>query len=375
MRFSADQLTALLTLSVVGAFNLWLQQRSGADAVVWIGTLLIFVAFSLCFLIATAGTPALSVVAALMLGQYLLVLLLFWLSSYTFNAILLVIWSAGLPYVLPFRIALWTSPLWSLPPWLLAYWLEQEKGLWVTGLLFWTFNLFALVMMQSRREAEQQGLLAEQQRQLAEQANGALRANEALVQQAARQQERMRIARDIHDLIGHHLTALIINLQVAGRRSEGEAGAAVARCEAIARLLMADVREAVSDIREHGQLDLQAAAIALVQTMPGLQLDYKVEPGVQIRSVKLAAVLLRCLQECITNAVRHGGARHISIALSRAGDELAVTVTDDGKGCQQLQEGNGLKGMRERLRDIGGSLDWQPRGTGFALTLSVPYGD
>ena len=85
---------------------------------------------------------------------------------------------------------------------------EQTNGLWLTAILFWTFNLFSLMMMESRKQAE----VAREQ---AEQANRELRALQDLMQQASRKDERTRIARDIHDLVGHHLTALSLHLLVS----------------------------------------------------------------------------------------------------------------------------------------------------------------
>lgn len=367
MRFQSDQWAALLTLSLVAAFNLWLLQRAGSSAALMAGTLSVFAAFGLCFVQATGNRQLTRPqVWRLLLLQYALVMLLFWLTPYTFNAILLVIWSALLPYLVPFRRALFSSPFWSAPPWLITYWLTEQQGLWISALLFWTFNLFALVMMDSRRTAEQQ-------RALAEQANSALRANELLVQQAARAQERTRIARDLHDLIGHHLTALIINLQVAGRRSQGESAEAIARSETIARMLMADVRAAVSDLREDDQLDLQAAVASLADAMPGFTVAFELSTGTRIRSVQVAAVLLRCLQEAMTNAVRHGAATHLRIEVSQSDDALQVRVSDNGQGCEVIVPGNGLHGMRERLATVGGELELTAEDNGVVLTLRIPH--
>jgi signal transduction histidine kinase len=89
--------------------------------------------------------------------------------------------------------------------------------------------------------------------------NAELRATRALLAESARVNERTRISRELHDLLGHHLTALSLNLEVAGHLSEGRVKEHVQQAHTLARLLLTDVREAVSQLREGGAIDLGAA--------------------------------------------------------------------------------------------------------------------
>src|SRR5690606_14700338 len=103
--------------------------------------------------------------------------------------------------------------------------------------------------------ARQQAEAREDQRRL----NAELRATRALLAESSRLGERMRISRELHDLVGHHLTALSLNLEVASHLVSGQAHEHVRQAQSVARLLLSDVREVVSQLREHDSIDLTAA--------------------------------------------------------------------------------------------------------------------
>lgn len=183
----------------------------------------------------------------------------------------------------------------------------------------------------------------------------------------------MRISRDLHDLLGHHLTALSLNLEVASHLSEGKVQEHVRQAHTLARLLLTDVREAVSQLREDGAVDLTTALRTLVEGVltPDIQLDMP-EPFL-VEDPDHANVLLRCTQEIITNAVRHAHADHLWLQFRQSRQAIAVHASDDGRGADHLALGNGLRGMRERLTQHAGSVDiTTARGQGFALTLNLP---
>ncbi|WP_330970580.1 sensor histidine kinase, partial [Lysobacter sp. A3-1-A15] len=120
------------------------------------------------------------------------------------------------------------------------------------SLLYAGFSGFVFVTSFVARE---QSLAQEEQRRL----NAELRATRALLAESARVNERTRISRELHDLLGHHLTALSLNLEVAGHLSQGRARDHVQQAHTLARLLLTDVREAVSQLRDTGSIDLAAA--------------------------------------------------------------------------------------------------------------------
>ncbi len=207
--------------------------------------------------------------------------------------------------------------------------------------------------------------------------NSELRATRALLAESSRLAERMRIARELHDLIGHHLTALSLNLEVASHVCNEEAGAHVRKAQATAKHLLADVREAVSELRQDDAIDLTQALRGLTEGVPGLKVQVNMPPRFSVEDPRRAQVLLRCAQEIITNAARHAGARNLWLTFAYAGPSLlGLHARDDGRGAAQPTVGNGLSGMRERLAEFGGSLVLETApGEGFALTVRLPLGE
>ncbi len=217
--------------------------------------------------------------------------------------------------------------------------------------------------------ARQQAQAREEQRRL----NSELRATRALLAESARVNERTRISRELHDLLGHHLTALSLNLEVAGHLSDGRVKEHVQQAHTLARLLLTDVREAVSQLREGGAIDLAAALRPLAENVPSLAIHMDLEEPLTLDDPERAHVLLRCTQEIITNAVRHAGARNLWIDARRVDGGIVIQARDDGTGAEALVPGNGLRGMRERLAQHGGDLQVESgSGAGFALRLRLP---
>lgn len=369
-KISSELVAAIITIAMVALANMWAMNSSsrfGADNIFF--TLIIFALFTLAFLLVTRDKPYrrdTAIRVTLLVVEYALVLAVFVVSPFNFNAILLVIWSGQLPYFMPYRRTLWLSPLWSAVPWIVfAMVWEQTSGLWLTATLFWTFNLFSLMMMESRKQAE----LAREQ---AEQANRELRALQDLMQQASRKDERTRIARDIHDLVGHHLTALSLHLQVASRTVPADQRPPIDQCLSIAKLLLSDVREAVSDMREYGSLNLIQALKALVEPLQGkIAVNIDCEGDLSELSLLQATTLLRCVQESLTNSLRHGKATQLNIRIRRDGGQLVTDIQDNGS-AGDFKAGNGLTGIRERLTELNGSALFNATSNGFHTVLTIP---
>jgi signal transduction histidine kinase len=220
--------------------------------------------------------------------------------------------------------------------------------------------------------AKQQAEAREEQRRL----NAELRATRALLAESSRLTERMRISRELHDLLGHHLTALSLNLEVASHLSSGRAQEHVRQAQTLARLLLSDVREAVSQLRGNDSLDLGEALQRLVEGVPGLEVELDLPASVRIEDPARAQVVLRCAQEVITNTVRHSGARRLTLSIEPAEGGIRLRASDDGRGADAPRIGNGLRGMRERLAQFGGTMHIDTaRGRGFALDLWMPLHD
>ena len=217
------------------------------------------------------------------------------------------------------------------------------------------------------------GLRQNEARDQLRKVNSELRATQALLADNTRIAERVRIARELHDLVGHHLTALTLNLEVATHLVEGKALEHVQQAHSLAKLLLADVREVVSEMRLDDKVDLSAALETLVTGMPEprIHLDLPLEHA--LTDPVRAQVLLRCAQEIITNSVRHARADNLWINLGHDNGEVTLSARDDGQGVKTITPGNGLTGMSERLEGLGGGLDIESKpGAGFRLRAWVP---
>jgi len=203
--------------------------------------------------------------------------------------------------------------------------------------------------------------------------NSELLATQALLADNTRIAERVRIARELHDLVGHHLTALTLNLEVATHLADGKALEHVQQAHSLAKLLLADVREVVNDMRVDDKVDLAAALRTLVAGVPEPVIHLDLPAELAMTDPRRAQVLLRCAQEMITNSVRHARATNLWIGLVQDLNGVALTARDDGRGVMNVEAGNGLNGMEERLRQVGGELKIESSpGMGFALYAWIP---
>lgn len=203
--------------------------------------------------------------------------------------------------------------------------------------------------------------------------NSELQATQSLLAENTRIAERVRIARELHDLVGHHLTALTLNLEVVTHLVDGKVLEHVQQAHSLARLLLADVREVVSDMRRDDMVDLADALHTLIEGVPKPRIHLDL-PSEEVKTEpERALVLLRCVQEMITNSVRHAQASNLWIRLSMTREGLAMSARDDGIGADKVAVGNGLSGMAERLKQLGGKLEIESEpGTGFALHAWLP---
>jgi len=289
-------------------------------------------------------------------------------SSSGLGSVLLMVAASVLPWLLRLPVGIsWLllSQLAVVPVFVRGLnfsWVEAV----MQSVLYAGFSTFVFV---TSLVAKQQAQAREEQRRL----NAELRATRALLGESVRVNERTRISRELHDLLGHHLTALSLNLEVAGHLSEGRVREHVQQAHTLARLLLTDVREVVSQLREGGAIDLSAALQPLAENVPSLDIHMDIETPLTLDDPERAHVLLRCTQEIITNAVRHANAHNLWISARREDGNIIMAARDDGRGVDQLIAGNGLRGMRERLVQHGGDLKIETRPeAGFCLQLTLP---
>jgi len=184
--------------------------------------------------------------------------------------------------------------------------------------------------------------------------------------------ERERIARDLHDLLGHTLSLITLKSSLASRLADRDPERAIAEIrdvERISRDALGEVRAAIGGYREAGF----ARAIASAEQMLAAG---GIEAGVAVEPVKMTpgeeAVLAFAVREGVTNVVRHSRASSCSVSLAREEGVLRLTISDDGKWKRAL-DGTGLAGMRERVDAIGGRLTIV-RTAGTVLTIELTHG-
>ncbi len=235
---------------------------------------------------------------------------------------------------------------------------------WLRGLPFfdWAFTVFfgALVGLSSLASAR----IEAQNRELA--------LSREEVRRLATAAERERIARDLHDVLGHTLTVVAVKADLAGKLLERDAAGARREIEEIrdtARRSLAELRVAVTGMRSTTfAAEIAGARAALASA--GLAHDVRVAAGALPPPVENA--LAYVLREAVTNVVRHAEASRVTIDLARDGAEARLEIRDDGRGGAR-PEGNGIAGMRLRLVPLGGRLEMDGR-DGTRVVARVPVG-
>ncbi|MFG1671466.1 sensor histidine kinase [Streptomyces sp. Y7] len=206
----------------------------------------------------------------------------------------------------------------------------------------------------------------------------ALREARATVAQLAANEERLRLARDLHDLLGHSLSLITIKSELAGRMLPGQpdkAAQQVADIEQVSRQALVDVREAVSGYRRP-RLAAELAGARVALTAAEVRAELPAEPDLTGVPEESETALAWALREAVTNVVRHSGARRCTVELLRRqtldGPVLELSVEDDGSGDRGGGPGHGLTGLTERLTKAGGALEAGGTRHGFRLTARVP---
>lgn len=360
----------LVTWAVGGAGALGASLPMGAPAVPAVA---VWLAFGVAFVVMVAPrwAPAWLRSHALppfvMLGaQSVLALALARLGHEALAGMLLVVVAGTLGLVARARVAAAWLALQSA---LLAFTLARVStpGAAALETASWLgFQLFAAgVGLLAQREAAARAALAR--------VHAELLATQALLADSVRNAERLRISRELHDSLGHHLTALSLQLELARNTAPGNA--AVLCAQDITREMLASVREVVSTLRADADFDLSRALQLLIGGVAGLEVSLSLSPALERVDSTCAHALFRCVQEAITNTLRHARARRLWIELGREGDVLHLIVRDDGDGAHgDLRSGHGLTGLRERIAALGGQFAARsPAEGGFRLEVSLPY--
>ena len=196
------------------------------------------------------------------------------------------------------------------------------------------------------------------------------KANEE-VEQLAKVAERERIARDLHDVLGHTLSVITLKSELAGKlieRDPARAGKEIREVEQISRQALADVRDAIRGYRTKGLVAELAQAKSTLETA-GLAVQCDAATTMKLPAIQ-ESVLSLAVREGVTNVVRHAQARSCRLRLEQQNGSCRLEIQDDGQGFATM-EGNGLRGMRERVEMLGGTLERMNR-SGTMLVITLP---
>ncbi|MET7456410.1 histidine kinase [Streptomyces sp. NPDC005574] len=335
---------------------------TGATVAGWLG-LLVFVAVYLTLVFRNMGGRAYSgrTLGALILGLAVVGTVLCltlggeWLGLYVYV-------SVACGAALPLRMAYWTIPLTAAVMLLAGLRVGERDAMDLVVLVLLIGFAMSGVGQLVRTTIE-------------------LRKARATVAQLAANEERLRLARDLHDLLGHSLSLITLKSELAGRMLPGhpdKAAQQVADIEQVSRQALVDVREAVSGYRRPRlREELAGAQVAL--TAAGVTAALPAEPDLTGVPEESESALAWSLREAVTNVVRHSGAGRCTVELLHRqtldGRVCELSVEDDGSGGAGKGPGNGLTGLTERLEKAGGSLEAGRTRHGFRLVARVPAGD
>jgi len=329
--------------------------------VAWWATIACFIALMAMARRTTLGSPTdVARLAAMSVTALLANLLLpMAIPGVALTGILLSIVAGGLA-----RLPRTVAVVWIIVQSLLLAWIYL--GIWPAAIA-WS-AAFAYAALQITVYATFWYAWREEQR--SEELEAALRELEstrALLAESVRATERTQIARDLHDVVGHHLVALGLKLDAA--LVEGATSAHVAQSRQLVRLLLADIREVVADLRDSGALDVGMALEGLATEGPGPRVTVRVADDLPALVGELGVTLLRAAQESITNARRHARATRIDVAC----DATGLSVHDDGVGGAKPLAGHGLESLAERCRALGCSFQIDSHsGRGTTVSVGLP---
>ncbi|WP_134156945.1 two-component system sensor histidine kinase LnrJ [Bacillus subtilis] len=186
--------------------------------------------------------------------------------------------------------------------------------------------------------------------------------------------ERNRMAREIHDTVGHKMTALLVQLQLLRewqKRDSQKADETIGVCETLAREALDDVRLSVRTLQTENDPSLIESLKQLTEDFcknAGVTTEFAVSGDPAIIPLSLHPTLIRTVQEALTNAKRHGGATACSIQLACTTDSISLVIKDDGKGNPEAALGFGLLNMKKRAAEHGGTIRFESeRDQGFTV--------
>lgn len=309
-----------------------------------------FIAFYWSFSLLISSKTSMNITKnrVLLCLQTILVLALINYDKYSVVAILLVLIATQLPAMFTRKQAIIILVLITS-----AHFLMEFDGNFINTFfhvcIYFMLQIFGFSAIESaHRESKAKEEMA--------QINQELLATRFMLKETSQRKERLRISRDLHDVIGHQLTALSLNLEVSSHKVPEEFKPMLRDNLQQAKNLLSDVREVVKEMRNEEQFDLIATLNSLVEQLPNCQLEVVNSPN--IKSLSLKQQLVFCIQEGISNAIRHGKADKITLNFSSVDNKLQISLQDNGHSEPDIIFGSGLTGMQERLSEFNAKVEF-----------------
>jgi len=337
----------------------------GIDGPAAFGTwLAAMAAFAALFAWATGrlGRPGRALLAALA-GQTLCVDVMSAAQYHGLEGTLLVLVSLQLGLAAPRRVGLpWIAVQSLALAWAIQHhWALRPALMFAPPYVGFQVLTFLMVQLLAREAAARDSL---------GRANAELLAARERLAETVRIEERLRIARELHDAMGHHLAGLSLNLEALGQRQGSSPPLETAR--SLTRRLLDDLETLVDGLGREPEVDLASALESLARDIPRPRVHVSA-PLLVVPDPQRAHALWRCCQEIVTNAVKHSEAENLWIAVRVSDGRIELTARDDGNGCARPGQGQGLEGMQRRLHELGGDLHLETEaGAGFRVRVTLP---
>ncbi len=299
---------------------------------------------------------------------FLLAAIAVWLATFPkaiLAPVLLTIWASFLPFLFSTRTLFF---VWAMVNGIfIVSLLTLKPGMQhlVSGISFIGFQLFAIATTSAM-------LNAEQKRNELERAHNELRSAQALLNETTKNEERLRIARDLHDSIGHRLTGLGLTLEHAKHKPPSDTEQFYSKLRNDVSLTLNELRTIVNETRLQSTTNISQILHHLASAIPNITL--KCDSEISLTHTVLSQQLIYCLQEGMSNAIRHGHANHFTVTYETS-PEHRILLRNNGEPLTGFDHGNGLTGMQERLLPFGGraELNSEKSGTTLSLTFQPPH--
>jgi len=316
----------------------------------------------------TKPAPLSGRVGALLIETIAVLAMTFLMQDY-FVGFLLVIVSWQVALLLSLRIAItWTLGASALLICFLEphYYMGWRWGATGAFLGFQVFSIVTAALTKGESEAR------EDQARI----NADLVSTRELLRESSKLGERVRISRDLHDSVGHHLTALCLHLEAALNSPPDQKSEGIQHAQAAAKQALHEVRSVVSALHGGEEIRLNSALRLLAESLPRVRLNLSVPEELRITDAARANALLRCVQEITTNTLKHSDAANLWITFHLKPGGIELEARDDGQSARIAESGFGLTAMTKRFEELGGAVSFEAgKEPGFLVRAWLPTND